>query len=172
MLGPIQRFLAEDHRRLEDLLARATVDPGGLDLNAHGEFRAGLLRHIGMEETIRIPAALRAGGKEELPMAAKLRLDHGALAALLVPPPSLAIIAAISAILSGHNPLEEGSGGLYGTCERLAGNRVEALLEALRNAPYPRLKPHVSSPGMLEVMRSAVTRAGYDLDELVRPGNH
>ncbi len=170
--GSIYRLLADDHRRLEDLLARASDGPGGLDLTAYGEFRAGLLRHIGMEETILIPAAQHAGGKEQLPMAAKLRLDHGALAALLVPPPSLDIIAAIRAILSGHNLLEEGSGGLYETCERLVSNGVAGLLEMLRNAPNPRLKPHVSSPGILDVTRSALTRAGYDLDELVSHGNH
>jgi len=172
MIGPIHRFLAEDHIRLEDLLARAIAGPGGFDLNAYGEFRAGLLRHIGMEETILIPAAQSAGGRDQLPMAAKLRLDHGALAALLVPPPSLDITAAISAILSGHNPLEEGSGGLYETCEHLVGNGVEALLEVLRNAPYPRLKPHVSGPGILDATRRTLTRAGYDLDELVSRGNH
>jgi iron-sulfur cluster repair protein YtfE (RIC family) len=83
MLGPINHFLAEDHRRLEDLRARASAGPGGLDLNAYGEFRAGLLRHIGMEESILIPAAQRARGGEPVPVAAKLRLDHAALAALL-----------------------------------------------------------------------------------------
>jgi hypothetical protein len=45
-------------------------------------------------------------------MAAKLRLDHGALAALLVPTPTLAIIAALRAILGTHNVLEEGAGGV------------------------------------------------------------
>ena len=123
-----------------------------------------------MEETILIPAAQRAGGRDRLPMAARLRLDHGALAALLVPPPSLDIIAAICAILSGHNALEEGSGGLYETCEHLVGNEVAALFEILRNAPYPRLKPHVSGPGILNATRSALTQAGYDLDELVSRG--
>lgn len=171
MPGSIYRFLALDHRRLDDLLARARVGPGGLDLNAYGEFRAGLLRHIGMEETILIPAAQRAGGGHPLPMAARLRRDHGALAALMVPPPSLDLIGAIGAILSSHNLLEEGSGGLYETCEGLVGNGVEALLQVLRNAPYPRLKPHVSSPAVLNATRNALTRAGYDLDELVRLGN-
>jgi hypothetical protein len=42
-------------------------------------------------------------------MAAKLRLEHGALAALPVPP-TLAIIAALRAILGTHNVLEEGAG--------------------------------------------------------------
>lgn len=44
-------------------------------------------------------------------MAAKLRLDHGALAALLVPTPTPAIIVAIHTVLAAHNSLEEGPGG-------------------------------------------------------------
>jgi len=38
-----------------------------------------------MEERILLPAAQRLRGGERLPIAARLRLDHGALAALLVP---------------------------------------------------------------------------------------
>ena len=45
-------------------------------------------------------------------IAAKLRLDHGALAALPVPTPTLTIIAALRAILGTHNVLEEGAGGV------------------------------------------------------------
>lgn len=168
--GLIYRLLAEDHRRLDDLLARTTVRPDTLDLGAYREFRAGLLRHIGMEEKILIPWAQRARGGRPLPIAFRLRLDHGALAALLVPPPSRDIIAAIRAILSGHNPLEEGTGGLYAACEQLAGDRTETLAERLRNAPYSRLKPNVSSPTVLEAARLALGRAGYDWDELVRRG--
>jgi hypothetical protein len=77
-------------------------------------------------------------------------------------------MAAIRAILSGYNPLEEGEGGLYETCERLAGDEVEKLLDKLRNSPYPRLKPHVSGPGMLDTTRRALARAGYDWYDLVR----
>ena len=61
-------------------------------------------------------------------MAAKVRLDHGALAALLVPTPTPVIITALRTILRAHNPLEEGPGGLYECCEQLAGAQAEALL--------------------------------------------
>ena len=48
----------------------------------------------------------------QLPLAAKPRLDHGALAALLVLTPTNSIIAAIRAILAAHNPIEEGPDGV------------------------------------------------------------
>lgn len=158
MHGPIYQLLAEDHRRIEALLAQAAADPGTVALEPYGEFRAALLRHIGMEEKILIPGAR---GGEPLPMIDRIHLDHGALAALLVPPPTPEIIAAIRAVLSGHNPLEEGEGGLYDTCERLTGDGGKKLLESLRNFPYPRLKPYVSGPHVLEATRLALARAGY-----------
>jgi hypothetical protein len=167
MTGPIYQYLAEDHRRMEALLTLAAADCGASPVGAYAEFRAALLRHIGMEEKILIPAALQARRGKPLPIADKIRLDHGALAALLVPPPTPEIMAVVRAILSGHNQLEEGTGGFYETCERLAGDEVERLLDELRNFPCPRLKPNVSGPSILEATRHALSRAGYDWDELV-----
>ena len=63
-----------------------------------------------MEEKILLPAAQRATGGEPLPAAARLRLDHGALAALLVPTPTPAILATMRGILARYNALEEGPG--------------------------------------------------------------
>ena len=97
MAGRIYRFLAGDHARLEGLLARAMTEAGAIDRAAYAEFRAGLLKHIGMEEKILLPAAQRVRGGEPLTLAAKVRLDHGALAALLVPTPTPVIIAALCA---------------------------------------------------------------------------
>src|ERR1044071_109398 len=105
-------YLSGDHRRLEDALSRAAAHDGAIDPEAYLEFRAGLLRHIAMEEKILLPAAQAARGGQALPLAAKLRLDHGALAALLVLTPTDLIIAAIRSILAAHNPLEEGPNGV------------------------------------------------------------
>jgi hypothetical protein len=85
-----------------------------------------------MEKKILLPAAQRLRDGKPLPIASKLRLDHGALAALLVPTPSRAIIAAIRAILQAHNPIEEGRGGLYEQCEELAGAETDQILIQLR----------------------------------------
>ena len=91
--GRIYHHLADDHARIDHALQRATRQPETIAPDAYAEFRAGLLRHIGLEEKILLPAARAARGGEPLPVASKLRLDHGALTALLVPTPTPAIIA-------------------------------------------------------------------------------
>ena len=63
-VGPITDFLVKDHGRLEGLLQSAVAHAGSVDQGTYDQFRAGLLRHIGMEEKILLPAAqrLRGGG--------------------------------------------------------------------------------------------------------------
>src|SRR6516162_7083226 len=102
MPGKIYRYLADDHVRLDRLLQRVEDSPERFESSVYAEFRAGLLKHIGMEERILLPAAQRLRGGERLPIAARLRLDHGALAALLVPSATPGIIAAIRTILAAH----------------------------------------------------------------------
>jgi hypothetical protein len=162
MAGAIPRLLADDHTCLDTLLQRAAAHPGEIDRGAYAEFRAGLLKHISMEEKILLPAAQRARGGQPLPSAAKLRLDHGALAALLVPTPTSAIIAALRAILAAHNPLEERPGGVYEVCEQLVGVEAEALLAQLRAAPEVPVAPHADGPRVFPAIRRALARAGYD----------
>jgi hypothetical protein len=164
LVGKIYRYLAEDHARLDRLLERATARTDVIEPLAYAEFRAGLLKHIGMEEKILLPAAQRLSGGEPLPIAAKLRLDHGALAALLVPTPTPAITAAIRNILKAHNALEEGPDGLYEKCETLAGAEAEQILAQLRGAREVKVAPHVDSPQVIEATRRALAKAGYDLE--------
>lgn len=165
MDGPLYRFFAEDHRRLDGLLQRAVGCPDGIDRAAYAEFRAALLKHISMEEKILLPFAQMMRGGEPLPVAAKLRLDHGAIAALLVPSPSQQIIAALRASLSAHNAIEEGAGGLYEATEQLAGAEMDNLLTQLRAAPEVPVAPHVDGPRVIEATRRALARAGYNLGE-------
>jgi hypothetical protein len=103
MSGPLTDFLAGDHTRLDRLLQQAMTAAGAVDRAAYAKFRAGLLKHISLEEKILLPAAQHWQGGDPLPLAAKLRLDHGALAALLVPTPTPAIIAAVRTVLVAHN---------------------------------------------------------------------
>lgn len=114
MTGPIERELTADHRRLEQLLERAVADAACFDHAAFEQFRAGLLRHIGIEEKILLPDARRRRGGEPLLVARALRIDHAALASLLVPTPDAALVSEIRSVLATHNGLEEGEGGLYG----------------------------------------------------------
>ena len=161
--GVLTEFLVEDHRRLDGLFQSAVAHPGTIDDCAYAQFRAGLLRHIGMEEKILLPAAHRRRGGELLPIAAKLRLDHGALASLLMPTPTVAILATIQTILANHNVLEEGPAGLYETCDALAGPETEPILAALRAAPEVTVMPYNDSPAVMTAVRRAVERAGYQL---------
>jgi hypothetical protein len=161
MAGKIYRYLAGDHERLDALLERAVSDPEKLDASAYTQFRSGLLKHIAMEEKVLLPAAQRLRGGEALSIAPKLRLDHGALTALLVPSPTASIVAAIRAILKFHNPIEEDPSGVYAECEKLAG--AERILNELKDYREVKVLPHVDNPFVMEAARRALSRAGYDL---------
>jgi hypothetical protein len=126
------------------------------------QFRAGLLRHIGMEEKILLPAAQRLNGGAPLPCAAQLRLDHGAIAALLMPTPTAEIVTMLGKILNRHNLIEEGVGGLYEQCGTLAGAETDQLMARLRAAPEVAVLPHSDSPAVLQAVRRALQRAGYE----------
>ena len=163
--GPITDFLVKDHGRLEGLLQSAMAQAGSVDQRAYAQFRAGLLRHIGMEEKILLPAAQRLRGRAPLLIASKLRLDHGALGTLLIPTPTTAVIAGIRGILKEHNVLEEGPGGLYETCDELAGAETAHLLAKLQAAPEVAVLPHSDTPTVMSTVRRALVRAGYDFRE-------
>lgn len=148
MSGPLSAFFIQDHRRLDALLRTAIAGGGSVDPRAYLEFRAGILRHIGMEERVLIPAARRARGGEALPVARLLRLDHGAIAALLVPPPSLKILETIAAVLRPHNEAEERADGLYAVCDELLLAEADSLLRTLRAYPEIPLAPHQEGPNV------------------------
>lgn len=159
--GPLGRYLIADHVRLEALLTQATAAPDRIDGDAFAQFRCGLLRHIWMEEKVLLPAARQRRGGEPLPEAAQLRLDHGALAALLVPSPTHAIVATIRAVLARHNVIEEAADGVYATCERLAGDDVAAVLARLEGAPEVVTSAHVDSEAVRAAAGRALQRAGF-----------
>jgi hypothetical protein len=142
-VGPIERFMVEEHTQLDALMARA-VAQDDLDRDAFEAFREGLLRHIGMEEKILIPFLRERGAP--WPMAAALRRDHGALAKMLVPTPTREGCDAICELLARHNPLEEGEGGLYAACDAIAGADAARLIEALSAAPRVPLAKHYDGP--------------------------
>lgn len=163
MPGKIYRYMADDHERLDNLLDRAASGEA-IDAAAYHQFRIGLLKHISMEEKILLPAARRLQGGEPLSMAAKLRLDHGALVALLVPSPTRRVIAAVRAILKLHNPVEEDPGGIYEQCEELAAVEADEILCQLQEAPEVKVLPHVDNDFVMEAARRALARAGYDFE--------
>jgi len=159
----IGALLSADHDRLDALLRQAAADPRAVDVEAYEAFRRGLLKHVGMEEMILIPAARRADGAPLAELAARVRLDHGALTALLVPSPTPRILRAVTAILEPHNELEEGAGrGLYDACAQVLGAQAGSVLERLRGARDIPPAAHTDGPAVMAVVRRALAAAGYE----------
>jgi hypothetical protein len=162
--GELYQFMKSEHAHLDQLLLHAGAQNGLGDNGAYEDFRERLLRHIRIEERILLPMAQRKHGGEPLALAPQLRLDHGALAALLMLPPLNPTFGAIRAVLDAHNPLEENQGGVYQQCEELAGSEANALLtQALATPPIP-VSHWVDSP---EVLASA--KRGWPVPATTRP---
>jgi hypothetical protein len=159
MGGPLHAFLSGDHARLDALLD-SCVAGAAIDGATYETFRGGLLRHIGMEEKILLPAARRMNGGQPLAIAGQLRADHAALAALFVPTPTIAIVERIRHVLALHNPLEEERDGLYDACDRLCGAAAETLLARLRSAPEVPLAPHFDGHRAFDGIERLLRAAG------------
>lgn len=156
MPGPLATWFAADHARLDALLSRSVADPRAFDLAAFEAFRGGLLKHIALEEKFLLPAARKARGGEPLPLARRLRVDHGAIASLLVPTPDAAIVAELRTILEPHNAVEEGPGGLYQACDQLLAGDAQALLERILAYPDVKVAPHRDGPGVYRTAEEAL----------------
>jgi hypothetical protein len=163
MAGVLSQYLSRDHDRLDALLTRATAKPGTIDMEPYSEFRKGILRHISMEEKIVLPAIARWQEGTKAALAERLRLDHGAIVSLLVPPPTPSIVLTLRSIFEVHNPREEQKGGLYELLDSLAGPETEKVLHELQSAPAVPVLPHNEKPDAIETTRHAVERAGYKL---------
>lgn len=158
--GPIARFLADDHARLDALLAASVAAPGAVDPAPYAAFRAGLLRHIALEEKIVLPAAREARGGEPLAAARRLRIEHGALAALLVPSPTPELVGELRSILGPHNVLEEGPGGIYSECDALLAGRAEELVARMRDYPPVKVAGHYDGPRAVRTAADALRISG------------
>jgi hypothetical protein len=115
-----------------------------------------------MEEKIVLPAIARWQGGKKAAIGERLRLDHGALVALLAPPPTPSIMLTIRSILEVHNELEEREGGLYELLEDMAGPEREQFLAQLKSAPPVAVLPNNDKPEVLEAAKKAVARAGHE----------
>jgi hypothetical protein len=161
MPGVLYRYLSADHERLEALLNHAVANPDEIDMEPYSEFRKGLLRHISMEEKIILPAIAKWQGGRKAANAERLRLDHGAIVSLLVPPPRLSIIRTLRSIFAVHNALEENEGGLYRVFETLGVAETDTMMARLNAAPAVLVLPHNEKSDALDVTKRAVARAGY-----------
>jgi hypothetical protein len=87
-------------------------------------------------------------------------LDHGALAALLVPTPTHEIVAQLQGLLAQHNALEEGEGGFYDACVKLVAADEETLLRRIAAAPPVPLAAHYDGPRAFAAIARLMRAAG------------
>lgn len=154
----VSEYLVQDHEELRGLLSEAVRDEFGVE--AFARFRERLLRHIGIEEKLVLPAARRANGGVALSRAATLRIDHAAISSLLVPTPDAELAREIASILLTHDAIEEGETGVYAECESLwtAAQSLE-LLEAAVAFPPVRVAPHFDGPPCYRTASAALAAA-------------
>ena len=167
MNKPLHQFFTQDHHRLEKLLNKATEQSGEIEMKYYHQFRTGLLRHIKMEEKTLFPAAKKADLTIMNKLIPRYRLEHGALTALMVPPPTLSLIKVIRYVLEKHDLAEEEPGGLYDVCEALTHGQTQELLVQLAQVEEVLVHPPNPAPIAIESARRALARAGYDYDEII-----
>jgi hypothetical protein len=155
--GPITRHLTEDHARLDALLAASAPDDGGFARAPCDAFRAGLLRHVALEEKILFPALREAGaGPELLALLRRLRVEHGALASLLVPTPSRALVGELRTVLGPHDRTEDAAGGLYDRCDALLAARAAELVARMQSYPAVKVAAYADGPRVLRTAADAL----------------
>lgn len=164
----LYQFFTKDHRRLEKIFDKATENENNIQEELYHQFRVGILKHIKMEEKILFPAAQKANGDIPIPLAAKLRLDHGAITSLMVVPPSPEVIKVIRYILEIHDELEERNGGMYDICEQLTEHDTQTILEKLENATDVPVHLYNTADYALDVAKRTLLRAGFDFDAIVK----
>lgn len=156
-MSTIREWLEADHRAMGALLERS--DAGGrLDVDAFEALRARLLRHIGIEEKIVLAAARDRLG-EPIARARQIRIEHGAIASLLVPTPDVALIAELRALLRAHDALEEGDDGVYAECERILEGRTDDLAAAAAAFPEVPVARHADGPRTVRTAAEALRGA-------------
>jgi hypothetical protein len=155
----VTEYLVADHQRLHAAFEAATRGPE-VDGQRYAEFRAGLLRHIAIEEKLLLPAARQARDGVPIERAHQLRIEHGAIGSLLVPTPDHALCAELASLLEAHDALEEAEDGVYAECERLIGPEVsQALLERARAFSEVRVAQHFDGPGTCRTAEEALVSA-------------
>ncbi|MFO0581660.1 MAG: hemerythrin domain-containing protein [Anaeromyxobacter sp.] len=163
MSGPVTRYLEADHVALHALLERAVAVPGAVEPAAYAGFRAGILRHIAIEEKILFPALRGARGGEPHPDWRRLRIDHGAIGSLLVPFPTPELVTELRSILEPHDVVEEGPHGVYADGDVIAAVEASELVERMRAYPAVRVAPHRDGPRLARTAAEALALSAKQL---------
>src|SRR5690606_24574147 len=121
-----------------------------------------------MEEKTLFPAAKKVNPAVMQKLIPRFRMEHGALTALLVPPPTADIIKVIRYVLDKHDLAEEEPGGLYDVCEALTQGQTQELLNQLLQTEEVPVHPPNPAPIAMASARRALERAGYDFDNIIK----
>lgn len=167
MSKPLHEFFEKDHRQIDMLLNKALAQPNAIEMNYYHQFRTRLLRHIKMEEKTLFPAAKKINPEVIKEVIPQYRLEHGAITALMVPPPTVSLIKVIRYILEKHNEAEEEPGGLYDICEALTHGQSQELLDVLMATTEVPVHPPNPAPIAMESAKRALIRAGYDFEKIL-----
>ena len=116
----VTEYLAGDHARLGESFDRA-IAGAALELAPYETFRAGLLRHIAIEEKLLFPAVKPAADAALLARMAALHADHARIGMLLAVYPTAERCRELAALLERHDADEEGPTGVYAACEAALG---------------------------------------------------
>lgn len=162
----ILAFLKKEHERVEAYF-KAAIENEEINREKYDLFRKALLRHIKQEEKILFPAAKTANNGEPVPLFAQLRAEHGALTALMVPPPNEELVYVINYVLELHDEKEEGVGGVYDFCDQLENLEISKMLKDLEAVEEVPIHPCNTHPIAIDAAKRALQRAGYDYDEIV-----
>ena len=168
MSKPLHDFFENDHRQIDGLLHNALENREQIEMSYYLQFRSRLLRHIKMEEKILFPAAKKIDPQLIAEVIPQYRLEHGAITALLVPPPTINLVKMLKFVLEKHNLAEEEPGGLYDICEALTRDESQALLEELQETKDVPVHPPNPAPIAVEAAKRALLRAGYNYDALLK----
>jgi hypothetical protein len=97
-----------------------------------------------------------------LERAAQLRLDHGAIAAMLVLDPSPVVARALRTVLSVHNRIEEGEEGIYEQCIELLAEHAGSVFADLERSPQIPLASRAQGQQLVDAAKRCLGRAGHD----------
>lgn len=156
-MSRIREWLEVDHRAIGALLDLSDAD-GVFDGEAFERLRGRLLRHIGIEEKVLLRAVYEVLG-HPITRARQLRVEHGAIAALLVPTPDRELVSELRALLRAHDTLEEGDGGVYSECDHILGSRADELVAMAETFPVVPLARHFDGENVPRTARDALAGA-------------
>lgn len=160
-LSAVHAYLRDDHLRLDRYLQQARGGGTCIDHAAYDHLRRGLLRHIAMEEKVLFPVLKARFGDRAASQLERLRVEHSAIAALLVPTPTPALLDVLNQLLNAHNTVEEGTEGIYALTAQLSEAEITDLLARLEQVPDVRVQPYADKPAVFQRLQQALHRAGY-----------